>query len=432
MSLRCFHRAVMFVVLWCASIGVWACYYGNLDDRPLPELIAELGKFAGEDVEGPQPARAMLIRSLRLHGQDAVDALMDQRSTWGTRNGEVDSPKVRRRLDDLIDKVAGQKHATVSRLFWHTSMTAAQREAKKSGKPILSLRMLGRLDEDFSCANSRFFRTMLYPDPRIADQLRERFVLHWQPVRDVPQVTIDFGDGRKLLRPLVGNSVHLVLDHQCKPIDAMPGLVSPVEFASWLGTATELWKQIEKADVTEVRGLVAQHHRRLAQQARQRSQMAIKPEQSVAQLDPTDRRWLNEATPFQKTGLSAESRTLIAKLQPAAAAMPLALSKSFVETPLLRMVRQIDENVARDTAFNLLALKPKIDDWFAQQNQELTYEKMTDRIYAEVFLMPLSDPWLGLSPEDQFVALPDAGRTDPAAKQSLRYQVQMASIPIEE
>ena len=53
-------------------------------------------------------------------------------------------------------------------------------------------------------------------------------------------------------------------------------------------------------------------------------------------------------------------------------------------------------------AFNLLGLKPKIDDWFAEAAPEaLTYESLTNRIYAEVFLMPLSDPWLGLSPNDE-------------------------------
>ena len=94
--------------------------------------------------------------------------------------------------------------------------------------------------------------------------------------------------------------------------------------------------------------------------------------------------------------------------------MPIAVTKRAVETPLLRMVRRVNENVARDTAFNLYGLKPKIDDWFAAAKPEdLAYEAFTNRIYAEVFLMPLSDPWLGLSPDDQFVALPNAGRVEP-------------------
>src|SRR6478736_10291808 len=95
-------------------------------------------------------------------------------------------------------------------LHWFTNLDEAI--AASRGKPILSLRLLGRLDQELSCANSRFFKKLLYPDPRIAQVLREDFVLHWQSVRPVPIVTIDFGDGRRVTRTLTGNSAHLVLD----------------------------------------------------------------------------------------------------------------------------------------------------------------------------------------------------------------------------
>ena len=38
--------------------------------------------------------------------------------------------------------------------------------------------MLGHLDDDLSCANSRMFRTILYPDRTVAALLRDRFVLY--------------------------------------------------------------------------------------------------------------------------------------------------------------------------------------------------------------------------------------------------------------
>ena len=72
--------------------------------------------------------------------------------------------------------------------------------------------MLGKLTDEFSCANSRFFRTALYANKEISDYLRDNFVLHWQSVRPVPRVTVDFGDGRKLERTITGNSAHYVLD----------------------------------------------------------------------------------------------------------------------------------------------------------------------------------------------------------------------------
>ena len=67
--------------------------------------------------------------------------------------------------------------------------------------------------------------------------LRDEFVLHWQSVRPVPKVTIDFGDGRKLERTLTGNSIHYVLDSDGRPIDALPGLYGPQAFLRGLENA---------------------------------------------------------------------------------------------------------------------------------------------------------------------------------------------------
>ena len=137
-------------------------------------------------------------------------------------NGRAASPH--------LDRLCGQIHAHTTLLYWFTDLDAALAEARRTRRPILSLRLLGRLDEELSCANSRFFRRLLYPEPRINRLLRERFVLHWQTVRPVPKVTIDFGDGRRVQRTLTGNSLHVILDGHGRPIDALPGLFSPDVF----------------------------------------------------------------------------------------------------------------------------------------------------------------------------------------------------------
>src|SRR5580704_3585487 len=133
-------------------------------------------------------------------------------------NGRAASPH--------LDRLCGQFHAHTTLLYWFTDLDAALVEARRTRRPVLSLRLLGRLDEEMSCANSRFFRRLLYPEARINRLLRERFVLHWQTVRNVPKVTIDFGNGRRVQRTLTGNSLHLVLDGNGRPIDALPGLFS--------------------------------------------------------------------------------------------------------------------------------------------------------------------------------------------------------------
>jgi hypothetical protein len=55
--------------------------------------------------------------------------------------------------DELLDQVCGQKDCRSSRLFWYTDLDEAKAAARKSGRPILSLYLLGRLDEELSCAS---------------------------------------------------------------------------------------------------------------------------------------------------------------------------------------------------------------------------------------------------------------------------------------
>jgi hypothetical protein len=164
-------------------------------------------------------------------------------------------------LAATIDLVAAQRYATVSRLYWYTDLAAARAESRATGKPILSLRMLGRLDEDLSCANSRFFRTILYPDPAVGALLREKFVLHWSSERPVPRVTIDFGDGRKLERTVTGNSIHYVLDADGRPIDALPGLYAPSVFKDELDRSLGLHRRLVVIKDSAARvELIQRHH----------------------------------------------------------------------------------------------------------------------------------------------------------------------------
>lgn len=139
-----------------------------------------------------------------------------------------------------IDEVAGQRYATVSRLYWYTDLPAAEAEAHRRHLPILSLRMLGRLDQDLSCANSRLFRATLYANADVSQFLRDHFVLHWSSERPVPRVTIDFGDGRKLERTTTGNSAHYVLDEDGHVLDVLPGVYAPLAFRKELTASFDL------------------------------------------------------------------------------------------------------------------------------------------------------------------------------------------------
>jgi len=154
---------------------------------------AENGPSQQEDVQAAegraaQPSPAT-IAALRSEGPAALERLFGQRGEilkeMSQNNGErwMQCKHALEQLDALIDQVGGQRYCTASRLFWYTDLEAARQAAAEWGKPLLSLRMLGNLTDELSCANSRYFRTTLYANERISKYLRENFVLHWKSVR---------------------------------------------------------------------------------------------------------------------------------------------------------------------------------------------------------------------------------------------------------
>ncbi len=106
-------------------------------------------------------------------------------------------------------------------LFWYTDLDAAKAAARAAGKPILSLRLLGRLD-DSNDGDGRFFRTVLYQDREIHQILRDRYILHWRSVRPVPRTTAGSGAGY--------NSIHYILDSRGRLLEPLPGLYGPAAF----------------------------------------------------------------------------------------------------------------------------------------------------------------------------------------------------------
>lgn len=436
----------------------------------------QLQQLVGEDVT----ARGQVIERLRDAGPAALPLLFKFRENLQTlqaaarQTGKDDQLPTAQlaRLELAIDTIAGQRHACHSQLYWYTNLDQAQRVAAQEKKPILSLRMLGNLTEDFSCANSRFFRTTLYANADISKLLRERFVLHWKSVRPVPKVTIDFGDGRKLERTLTGNSIHYVLAADGQIIDALPGLYGPAAFlqhlnntlvtaahaaelsgadraeyliaqhqqalqqldASWAAdfqTASQLMNRPAPTNMEEVKAALlrgsqsAQHQVPApAPPAAKAVKVAVtkalaieeKLVRAVAPADPAsvtdDRLWQVIAELHAKDArLDAASLNLIRSENPTAArAGRLSVGKGRVEDPVLRMVRSLESSIAVDTVRNEYQLHRQIHQWLAVHEQ-LEVENFNERVYAQMFLTPSSDPWLGLAPADAYSALPNAGVT---------------------
>ena len=110
----------------------------------------------------------------------------------------------------LLD--AGHHDAVWSGLSWYTDLDAANAHANAQGTPIVSRRLLGKLTDEYSCADSRFFRTALHANTAVSKLLGESVVLAWGSERPKSVVTIDFGDGRIFKRTLTGNNIHYILD----------------------------------------------------------------------------------------------------------------------------------------------------------------------------------------------------------------------------
>ena len=101
----------------------------------------------------------------------------------------------------------------------------------------------------------------------------------------------------------------------------------------------------------------------------------------------------------------------------AAVAARLAISKSKQEDPVLRLVRTFEESMSLDTVRNEYLLHRRIHERFAE-NDVITanIDPLNEWVYAELFLTPSSDPWLGLAPNDVYTALDNDGRTEAAVQ----------------
>ena len=381
--------------------------------------------YAQQAVYSDDAARVTAIEKLRTMGPKGLQSLakihadllplVSQPAAVGktTWPGKADPNNVAR-LREALDQVAQQRGAAGSLLYWYTDLETAKQEAHRSGRPILSLRLLGKLTDEQSCANSRFFRTVLYTNREVADKLRESFVLHWSSERPVPVITVDFGDGRVLKRTMMGNSAHYVLDASGRPVDVVPGLYGPKAFLKAVGQAAIVAQEVSPLSDTVAAGKLVEFHR-----ARLKASKAAWTADLVKAGGPN----LNQVGGSLRAATTEELWTKIAMLHaddaklddaskllvrserpngpPASAAMRLAVGKRMVETPMLQAAQaalQFEQNVAIDTMRNEYLLHSTVHAWFARGDTTLDFARLNRRVYAELFLTPASDPWMGLAP----------------------------------
>jgi len=399
--------------------------HGCGDCVPVDSLLS-----TAAEVIAPDPATASTaIARLRAAGPRGLDALLTAhaKEIAAMRAGtlHLDDPSIAR-LRAAIDAVAKQRDAFASGLFWHTSLEAAKADAARYARPILSLHLLGNLDEEFSCANSRFFRTTLYANSAVAKLLKETFVLHWQSERPAPRITVDFGNGRTLQRTITGNSVHYILDADGAVIDALPGLFDAETFTASLRHAAEVAAEAQRLSTAERMALYRQAHQDAlnALEARWNADLSRLGIDALTfavvrndladlalQSDRVDD-LLPKVAALHRDGarLDRQSRALLTAKNPTAEmAGDRARAKSIVESPLLRAVRNLEENIALDSVRNEFVLHARVHRWLLDPRAAAQLEKFNTRVYAELFLTPADDPWLGLAPRDTVAALDGNG-----------------------
>lgn len=380
--------------------------------------LAELASMAMSD----DPAVAMeAIGALRAAGPDGLTAFL-------ASHPDLANDAVLRRVSDApdqqrfrvaVDAIARQRDAAFSGLYWYTDLEAAKQAAQLTDKPILSLRLLGDLDADLSCANSRYFRTLLYPDPAVSQELRDGYVLHWESVRSVPVITIDLGNGHRIERTITGNSLHYILSPQGDVLDVLPGLFSPGAFVTLLKEGRALGNAVATAPESPLGELVRRE--------RLQQPNAVEAGRRAVGKMIAEGPLLNQVA--SRDSLRAERELVLRAIAPLVETEPVAISEPSINLmwqkrfgrqydplsvqqhrTMASVVSAFGRAVAEDTILNRDALRPEALRWLADgtmDRQDLA--RLTERIYADLFLTPLDDPWMGLASDEAYSGLESEG-----------------------
>jgi hypothetical protein len=271
----------------------------------------------------------------------------------------------------------------------------------------------------------------------------------------VPKVTVDYGDGRRLVGTVTGNSVHYLLDPSGRLVDALPGLATPDRFLAWLRSSSELAHEWARLDDVAFAARLRDDHRRADQNllravhedlraqgwndgaiedatelfepavdeasdavptAAEASRLALtkaageaplltsigtpplRPQQSVAVVSLA-------ANEHWKAQLSREARGLVAARAP-----------ETVRTDLAGALERMGQRLAEDGVRNEVFLHRRIHAALAKAQTAPRWQDFNAWVYATLFLTPASDPWLGLAPTEALWGLRvDTGATSAGA-----------------
>ena len=343
-----------------------------------------------------------------------------------------------KRIAAVLDAVSMQKDDYTSHLYWYTDLDQAKQAAKAKNKPILTLRLLGNLNEEFSCANSRLFRAILYSNSDISKYLRENYILHWKSVRPAPRITIDFGDGRKIERTMTGNSIHYVLNADGNVIDAIPGLYNPSAFLKYLTQANEANKAIRRLPAAQQNKALLKYHKDSFDKIVADRKNAIETAGVEMTETKTGSLAILAAPMAMAKAIVVDEYSILrvyddfAKFEPsvkyddwnklAAAYSPTqkldSNSVAFIrrqnaktglsEDEFKGLFNKLDSFIALDTTRNDFLFHTKLYEWL-NRDRISDLESLNAQVYDKIFQTPNYDKWLGLYSSDVYTALDGNG-----------------------
>ena len=107
--------------------------------------------------------------------------------------------------------------------------------------------------------------------------------------------------------------------------------------------------------------------------------------------------------------LDSRSQTLI-KRQTASLFAALGAAAA-TDAQLASLVRNFQSLIALDSVRNEYVLHTKLHAWLIADPSSMDVNTLNEKVYAELFLTPRSDPWLGLLSPDVYTALDGGGVT---------------------